>query len=94
MLPQSSIQSRGARLRDACILAGSTTAVLGGNTMDALAIVIILALLATAAAMGLGLLAMSGGGATDRDFGTNLMWARVGLQGLTVLLLLVAMVLR
>jgi hypothetical protein len=62
--------------------------------MDAVTIVIILALVATAVAMGLGLLAMSGGGSTDRDFGTNLMWARVGLQGLTVLLLVVAMLLR
>jgi len=37
---------------------------------------------------------MSGGGATDRLFSTRLMWTRVGFQALTLLLLVVAVVLR
>jgi hypothetical protein len=62
--------------------------------MDPLTIVIILALLGTLGAMALGLLAMSGGGSTDRQFSTPLMWARVGFQAFTLLLLLVAVWLR
>jgi len=61
--------------------------------MDPLTIVIILALMGTVGAMALGLLAMSGGGATDRQFSTRLMWARVGFQALTLLLLIVAVIL-
>jgi Hypoxia induced protein conserved region len=62
--------------------------------MDPWAIVVVLALIATAGALFLGLLAMSGGDATDRDFSTPLMWTRVGLQAFTVVLLLVALFLR
>jgi hypoxia induced protein len=62
--------------------------------MDPLTIVIILALIGTAVAMALGLLAMSSGGATDRQFSTSLMWTRVGFQALTLLLLIIAVVLR
>ena len=62
--------------------------------MDPLLVVIILALVATVVAMGLGLLAMSGGGYMDRQFSTKLMWTRVGLQALTLLLLVVAALLR
>jgi len=62
--------------------------------MDPLFVVIILALVATIVAMGLGLLAMSGGGSMDRQFSTKLMWARVGFQALTLLLLVVAALLR
>lgn len=62
--------------------------------MDILLIVIILALLATGMAMALGLLAMSGGGSADKQFGTPLMWTRVGFQALTLLLLIVAVLLR
>ena len=58
--------------------------------MDLLTIIIILALIGTAVSMALGLLAMSGGGATDRLFSTRLMWTRVGFQALTLLLLVVA----
>jgi hypothetical protein len=56
--------------------------------MDPLLVVIILALLATVVAMGLGLLAMSGR-STDRRISTMLMWTRVGFQALTLLLLVV-----
>ena len=62
--------------------------------MDLLLVVIILALIATVVTMLIGLLAMSGGGSTDRHFGTPLMWARVGFQGFTLLLLVIAVFLR
>ena len=62
--------------------------------MDTLMVVIVLALIATVVAMGLGLLAMSGGGETDREFSTKLMWTRVVFQGLTIVLLIAATLLR
>ena len=62
--------------------------------MDPLTIVIVLALIATLITTALGLLAMSGGGATDREFSTSLMWTRVGFQGFTLLLLVLAVFLR
>lgn len=62
--------------------------------MDLLTILIVLALLATCGALGLGLLAMSGGGYNDRDFGTPLMWWRIGLQAATLVLLGAAVILR
>ena len=62
--------------------------------MDLLLVVIILALIGTAITMALGLLAMSGGGSTDRHFSTRLMWARIGFQALTLLLLVIAVILR
>lgn len=62
--------------------------------MDPLTIVIILALIGTVVTMALGLLAMSGGGSADRAFSTPLMWTRVIFQGLTLLLLVVAVLLR
>ena len=61
--------------------------------MDALLIVIILALLATVAAMGVGLMAMTGR-SPDRQVSTVLMWTRVGFQALTLLLLVIAVLLR
>ena len=62
--------------------------------MDLLTVVIILALIGTLVTMAMGLLAMSGGGSTDRAFSTPLMWWRVGFQALTLLLLAVAVYLR
>lgn len=62
--------------------------------MDPLTVVIVLALIATVVALFLGMLAMSGGGATDREFSTKLMWTRVTFQGLTIALLIVAVFLR
>jgi hypothetical protein len=62
--------------------------------MDPLLIVILLALIATGATMGLGLLTMSGGGSADKQFGTPLMWARVGFQTLTLVLLILAVIIR
>jgi hypothetical protein len=62
--------------------------------MSILSIVIILAMIATVVTMLLGLLAMSGGGATDKEFSTPLMWTRLGFQALTLLLLSVAILVR
>ena len=62
--------------------------------MSLFLVVIILAMGATVVAMILGLLSMSGGGATDREFSKHLMWARVGLQALTLVLLGVAALVR
>ncbi len=62
--------------------------------MDPLLILIILALIAATVAMLLGVLVMSGGGATDMWLSNPLMWVRVGFQGLTILLLVLATFLR
>jgi hypothetical protein len=61
--------------------------------MDPLLIVIILAIGATLVATILGLIAMAGGGAADQELSTPLMWARVGLQAITLLLLFAAVLL-
>ena len=57
-------------------------------------VVIVLALAATGLALLLGLMAMGGGGATNQVISTPLMWARVGLQGFTLLLLVAAVLLQ
>lgn len=62
--------------------------------MDLLTLVIILALLATVIALLFGLTALGQGGSFDRHFGAGFMWARVGLQGLAVALLVLALFLR
>ena len=62
--------------------------------MDVLLILLVLALAATVLALFTGLLSMSGGEAADNKLSEPLMWARVGLQTLTVVLLLVAVLLR
>jgi hypothetical protein len=59
--------------------------------MSFLSIMIILALLATIGALGAGLYSMLRGGEYDRQHATQLMAARVGFQGLAVVLLLVAL---
>lgn len=62
--------------------------------MDIFVIVIVVALLATGVAMFIGVTAMSSGGEVDRQVSTTLMWIRVGLQCLTIALLLAALFLR
>lgn len=62
--------------------------------MDLLTIVIILALLATAVALLLGLMSLGQGGSFDKDFGTGFMWARVALQGFAVVMLVITFLLR
>ena len=62
--------------------------------MNLLTVVIILALLATAVALLLGLTSLGQGGRFDKDFGTGFMWARVALQGAAIGLLLVALLIQ
>jgi hypothetical protein len=58
--------------------------------MDPLNSVILLALLATVAALGVGLASMAHGGVFDERHSTQLMFVRVGAQAVTFVLLLVA----
>jgi hypothetical protein len=62
--------------------------------MDIFSVVIVAAMLITVATMFLGVLTMSGGGSTDEALSTPLMWARVGFQALTLLLMFIAIGLR
>lgn len=57
------------------------------------AVLVICALIATVVVLGLGLRSMAKGGKYDREHAERFMWERVALQGLVVLLLLVAAVL-
>ena len=61
--------------------------------MDIFVILVVLALLATVAVLLMGLTTLAGP-SLDGKFGTPMMWARVGLQGLTIVLLFVALMLR
>ena len=56
--------------------------------------VIVAALLLTVVITVLGLMSMAAGGTTDEEFSTPLMWARVGAQALTILLLVIAVLTR
>jgi hypothetical protein len=62
--------------------------------MDPLMILLVLALAATVLTLFTGLLSMSGGETVDRNFAEPLMWARVGLQTLTIVLLFAAVMVR
>jgi hypothetical protein len=62
--------------------------------MDLFVVVIIAAMLVTVDTVFLGLFTMSAGGSTDKTLSTPLMWARVGFQALTLLLLFAAIRLR
>jgi hypothetical protein len=59
--------------------------------MDLLTIVILLALGATAVSLVLGIISMERGGQYDLEHGTRYMAMRVGFQGLTLVLLLLAL---
>ncbi len=54
-------------------------------------VLIVLALLATIVALGIGLLSMAMGGSTDEDFSGQFMWARIILQGAAVVLIMLAL---
>ena len=58
--------------------------------MTILNVVIIAALLMTIGLMGTGIWSMAHGGDFDQKHSTQLMIARVGMQGVTILLLLLA----
>lgn len=62
--------------------------------MDLLLVIIILALISTIFSLALGLMVMSGGGPVDKEFSNPLMRARIGFQGLTIVLLIIAVFLR
>ena len=59
--------------------------------MNVLTTVIVLAMLATAATLIWGVVSMARGGEFDQHHSQQLMFARVGLQGITLLLLLIAL---
>jgi hypothetical protein len=59
--------------------------------VETLTFVIILALVTTVAALLFGLMAMGKGGKFDEEYGEGFMWARVILQGLAVVLLVLAL---
>ena len=59
--------------------------------MDFLTILIIAALLATVVSLVIGIGYMGKGGESDEEHSAQLMFARVGLQALTFILLLVAL---
>ena len=59
--------------------------------MNLLTIVIIAALVITAGVLIIGVGSMALGGEFDEKHGTQLMFARVGMQGITLILLLVAL---
>jgi hypothetical protein len=58
--------------------------------MNLLSILIVFALLLTIAVLGTGIWSMAHGGEFDRKHSTELMFARVGMQAITVLLLFLA----
>jgi len=58
--------------------------------MNILSMVIVVALLMTVAVIGTGIWSMAHGGEFDQKHSSQLMIARVGMQGITVLLLLFA----
>ncbi|HLD13746.1 MAG TPA: HIG1 domain-containing protein [Burkholderiales bacterium] len=59
--------------------------------MTLLTAVIILAVVATAGAFASGIVSMAHGGEYDQRHSGEFMFARVGLQGLTLVLLLIAL---
>lgn len=59
--------------------------------MNILNVVIVAALLMTAGVIVMGIWSMAHGGESDQKHSTQFMFARVGMQGITFLLLLLAM---
>lgn len=59
--------------------------------MDLLTGMIVLALLATIGALVTGVISMVQGGEYDREHSTQLMFTRVGFQGVALVLLLIAL---
>jgi len=58
--------------------------------MNILSILIVFALLLTIVVLGTGIWSMAHGGEFDRKHSTQLMFARVGMQGVTLVLLFYA----
>jgi hypothetical protein len=61
--------------------------------MSVVNVLVIAALIATLVVLGLGLRSMARGGTYDAEHAEKFMWERVALQGLVVVLLLVAAIL-
>lgn len=61
--------------------------------MSIINVLVIAALIATVVVLSLGLRSMAKGGTYDKEHAEKFMWERVALQGLVVVLLLVAAVL-
>ena len=61
--------------------------------MTTLTVIIMLALFATVISLGWGIGTMAHGGDYDKKHSVQIMGIRVGLQGLTIVLLLVAVIL-
>lgn len=61
--------------------------------MSIINVLIVLAVIATVGALGMGIVSMLRGGEYDRQHAGQFMTARVGLQAATVLLLLAALAL-
>ncbi len=61
--------------------------------MSIVNVLVIAALVATVIVLAMGLRSMARGGSYDQEHAEKFMWERVGLQGLVVVLLLVAAVL-
>ena len=59
--------------------------------MNVLSTMIILALLATVGALAVGVISMTRGGDFDQKHSTQLMYTRVGFQGIALVLLLIAL---
>ena len=59
--------------------------------MDLLVVLIVLALVATVASLGVGIGSMMKGGEFDRKHSTQLMALRVGSQGVTLVLLFIVL---
>lgn len=59
--------------------------------MEPLTILIVLAMIATVAALAGGVVSMGRGGDYDRAHGTQFMFARVGLQGIALVLMALAL---
>ena len=58
--------------------------------MNLISMLVIGALIATVVVLGMGLRSMARGGEYDREHAEKFMWERVALQGLVIVLLLVA----
>lgn len=59
--------------------------------MNALTVIIVIGVLATAGALLTGIISMARGGSFDQAHSHQLMFARVGLQGITLVCLLMAL---
>jgi hypothetical protein len=60
-------------------------------TVDALVLLIVLALIATIVSLVTGVVSMGRGGEFDQKHSNQLMWSRVGFQGLALILLVAAL---